>query len=417
MLAVGPGWGLLVSVQPRLPVEDNGRVPAWHDLKTQTSSYAENEVFPEEKQIRMGPSTRSMARPSRRPSCDTLWQAQQAQRDATRLCCPLGHRLCARITKEIWHMSALEEVVTTCRKCSVSIPAKDAYYSCDSCGGDAAFDICSQCSTASLSPAISSGFPQIASRKANLTDVGCVGLGDIVLCGPNAWGVHHVALVREPLKRETGDLLDKLGLSADCVELLSCKTVECSVEHPSSDGLGWHFGRKYFARHIDSGRMTYLGNMEDGSRTLLRQKPQGVKWLLHPMRESFSQHAMLDRELFQQAIDAAAVNQRAWSLTAAAWAMARYAGRLDLVECQDAKSRAALLEDIRSRWEEKQFCSSVVIQVWQRYLEKLSGGPKATEKVLHSILQFIPLLSDSTLPSNMVEVLSACGWALRQMLA
>lgn len=74
----------------------------------------------------------------------------------------------------------------------------------------------------------------------------------------------------------------------------------------------------------------------------------------------------------------------------------------------------ALLKELKGRWNQKPICTSVAIQVWQRYFKFDAGeGPAAADKAAQNILRFMPVLSDRTLPSALIKMLSTCGWQLR----
>merc|ERR1712014_484275 len=89
--------------------------------------------------------------------------------------------------------------------------------------------------------------------------------------------------------------------------------------------------------------------------------------------------------------------------------------RLNAGKYSTSESRAKLMEELRSRWEQRPICSSVAILVWQRYFQLAAGdSPEGDNLAVEQILQWMPVFNDTTAPSALVNVLSTCGWVLRE---
>jgi len=235
-----------------------------------------------------------------------------------------------------------------------------------------------------------------------------VGIGDVLMCGPNMWGVHHMSLCTSAMRSEV-KLLPNLDVGPD-IEAFSCTVIECSTEFADKGETPWFRSRKYFTRNKVTGEAMFIGFYDTALAAVQLKSALPAKLLLHPMR-SCSGESNLGREAFLQALTTSIKTGSKWSLAAAAKAFTNAQHRLHPDDYPDIASREALLDELRQSWLSGQICTSVIITVWQRYFEIISGGEHLPAVQL--ILRWMPVLSDNCLPSGLIEVLTPLGWQLR----
>jgi hypothetical protein len=236
-----------------------------------------------------------------------------------------------------------------------------------------------------------------------------ISAGDILLYGPDRWGIHHVVLARGPMK------LDQKAASVLCLgpdqEVYRCLTIESS-EQIQGESTPWYAGRSFYARDTQSGAARHVGDLEDGTRAIEKiQRQTPVKVLLHPLRHN---SLSLDIDCFEEAIQRCAHASKSWNFNTAITSFFSRREHLDAADYPDIMSRRALLQELRERWSKPPICTSVVIMVWQMYFEiACSKRGEDEDMVAKNILQWMPVLSDLTMPSKLLQVLTSCGWLLR----
>jgi len=300
--------------------------------------------------------------------------------------CPEGHVMEARVSRELWvtcHCSV-------CGACGEPISCKDASYSCKICK----HSLCIGCATATSS----------------------LMAGDILLFGPDRWGIHHIVLCCGPLMPAEPEVAARvIQNEPDLVEteLFSCSTIE-SQRQLKGEEFPWYPACTILARRRLSGEITVVADVSDsstGSPTLTHcSPPVPAKALLHPLRPGgTSAGPPFDAASFREAVRRCAETSKKWSRMTAVTAITARRDGLDPQDYVDAEARAALLEDLRQSWDRRPICSSVAIKVWQTYFELASDGADAA---VQAILRWMPVLSDKTAPSALLKTLSTHGWVL-----
>lgn len=320
--------------------------------------------------------------------------------------CQLGHVMQAQVVQEIWNGLEFLHSSVKCSRCGQKITKQDARYSCELCD----CDYCTACTADmfQLPCAV-----EHRMRHGNGFVPGCVTAGDIFLCGPDRWGIHHVVLVCGPLEH------DPQAAHILCPEpdqdIFSCLTIESSQEIQGSK-LPWYSGRSFYARNRRTGAALHVGDMEIGTRAISKVVDSSpVKVLLHPLRPGHG-GPRFNAALFKEAMEKCADGSRTWGLNTALSAFTSTRECLDSANYPDVASRKALLLDMRERWARPPICSSVAIMVWQNYflLECCTGDESRSEDMaVQSILDWIPVFSDQTVPSMLLRALTQRGWVLR----
>jgi len=307
----------------------------------------------------------------------------------------------------------------SCHKCSRTISDKDAYYWCAQCD----LNHCMVCMALILyperkrPPGLSDGALDVAKKGENARKPLLEVLpGDVFLCGPDDWGIHHTVLSRgrlEPAEQRVRDAL----LMSDDEEILGCGTVETS-QTAQGDDTNWYKTCSYYSRNLETGVTHLVGDMVPGSNLLeILTEAVPVKMLLHPLRPHQGGPG-LDEETFHKVVDKASAQSKSYGRITALEALVSSAPKLHRTDFPNAASRHRLFEDLVKRWERPPICSSVVIKVWQMYFEDVfsSAGNWATDLAVQHILEWIPLWCDKTTPSMLVKTLTESGWMLKNDL-
>jgi hypothetical protein len=217
------------------------------------------------------------------------------------------------------------------------------------------------------------------------------------------------------LHEEVGAEIKKHCNELQSMDIFSCSTIESTAQAQGEDVV-WYPSQYYIARDRKNGEAMFVADMPHGSNEFEIADPIPVKLLLHPFRPGHL-GPPLDLSMFRQSVEECAVGSKAWSLKTAAKGMTRRRKATYVMndsKYPDPESRVELLDEIHKRWQGKPICTSVIIMVWQRYLEMAAGGgPDAPDLAAQYILRFMPLWSDSTLPSGLLKELSMCNWVMR----
>lgn len=325
--------------------------------------------------------------------------------------CPLGHVMRGQVVQEIWHRVDFVQRAAHCGRCGEGITSQDACYNCEVCK----YDCCTVCAADMIS---SARFPEQLAENRN----GSRGLvlpimaGDILLCGPDRWGIHHVVLVCSPARHDPM-AAEILGTDTD-QDIFSCMTIESSHEIQGRH-IPWYAGRSFYARNRVTGIARHVGDMETGTRTIhpvVDSSP--VKVLLHPLRPGHGGPPFIAK-IFRDATQKCALVSKNWGLNTALSAFtSRQQTTLTVDRYPDVDSRRALLDELRERWTRPPICSSVAIMVWQKYFLLACGCEddlftSASDVAVQLILQWIPAFSHQTMPSMLVKILTGSGWILR----
>mmetsp|Transcript_10220 Transcript_10220/g.26352 ORF Transcript_10220/g.26352 Transcript_10220/m.26352 type:complete len:422 (-) Transcript_10220:153-1418(-) len=346
--------------------------------------------------------------------------------------CLKGHVMTGHISKELW----LGRYITRCSSCATRISASAASYTCKDCK----YSLCVDCAAPfSTSWAAASGFSVLPSGwtlpstpSAPFCAPGAllpltpsdVMTGDILLAGPDWWGIHHIILCRGPMKPASEHMARQLVKNEQRLsglELFECATIESSRPLKGAT-CHWYAATTYFGRHpAPNGGFQFelfqIGDVGDGTNIIgINNEPVPVKLLLHPCRPGRG-GPPLDIELFKAAVEQSAEASKRWSRRTAISAITARRSRLEAGDYADVSDRARLMEDLKRRWSKGPICSSVAIQIWQRYFELAFGsGPGGEDLAVRHILQWMPVLCDKTAPSALLKALSTCGWAVCQNL-
>jgi hypothetical protein len=244
--------------------------------------------------------------------------------------------------------------------------------------------------------------------------------GDIFFCGPDRWGIHHAVLSCGEMSLADIDVADMIrsdcDLSSD-MDIFTCTTVEVTREYEGTD-FPWYKSQSFFACDPACGRLLQVADIAEGTNTIsFNVSPVPAKLLLHPLRrgDASGSGPRFQADVFASAIELCATKSQSWSKKTALKAIAAGQKGLDPEDFVSPASRAKLMAELRCRWEQRPICSSVAILVWQRYFELMAGpGPEGDDLAVEQILRWMPVFNDTTAPSALVNVLSTCGWVLRE---
>lgn len=237
-----------------------------------------------------------------------------------------------------------------------------------------------------------------------------------MLAGPDWWGIHHIILCCSPMQPANQHMLRTM-VQGDArlgdFEVFECKTIESSRPlkgqcHP------WYAATSYYGRRrcSDGGfesEFWAVGDTGEGTNIIgINNEFVPVKLLLHPCRPGRG-GPRLNEETFKAAVEQSAVASKRWSRRTAISAITARRYTLEADDYKDPPARAKLMTDIRSRWSKGPICSSVAIQIWQRYFDMTFP---CEDLAVRHILRWMPVKCDKTAPSALLKTLSTCGWAL-----
>lgn len=307
--------------------------------------------------------------------------------------CPEGHEMRAKVAREMLQLMRCTER-PECGACESELTDSDAYYHCKACH----FDYCMTCSRMQL------GLSSATRSEGELLELEP---GDILLCGPDRYDIHHVILVRgelEPAPEELSELLR----SPPGAQLFLCPTIE-STQGQKGRSTWWYPTTSILERDAHSGTAALVGDMPPDSESLMvAEEPVPLKVLLHPLRPERSGEA-IDLDVFHDVLDACAAKSKRYSWGTAAGAFFAYQRSLHAGDYSGEEARAALLQRLCESWERPPICAAVAITVWQQYLlASSSEQDEATQR----ILRWMPLWCNRTTPSAMVKTLTHHEWGL-----
>mmetsp|Transcript_136767 Transcript_136767/g.346424 ORF Transcript_136767/g.346424 Transcript_136767/m.346424 type:complete len:390 (-) Transcript_136767:46-1215(-) len=313
--------------------------------------------------------------------------------------CANGHEMRAKLAREMLQMWRCTEDQQCCL-CERGLTDHDAYYRCKVCN----VDYCLSCSRAQLG--LSAAVPRGASGPALR-----VGPGDILLCGPDKYGIHHVVLVRGQL--EAAPECDSVLAVPPGAELLRCETIE-STQGSTGSATWWYPTTTIIQRDSHAGTALVVADQPPDSDTVYTfPEPVPCKVLLHPLRPEVL-GAELDQDVFEEALEACALRSQEYSWNTAVHAFLAYQRSMHVEEYPTSEERIELLDQIRASWERPPICSAVAIKVWQQYFDSLHSDDPDDAAIC--ILHYMPVWCDATTPSAMVKTLTYHGWSLYESL-
>lgn len=322
--------------------------------------------------------------------------------------CPQGHPMNAKIDREVLSRLKIKRLSTFryCDRCDVPIKAAEARYECKECE----VDICTDCARLLLNPPkVGQG---VAGADVFLAAMGGFGFGDsrqllnvnagdIFLCGPDRWGIHHVILALTPLTPEPHLKADLQGSPDD--EVFGCETVE-STQGVRGEHTHWYLTRTLF-RRSRGGVVHLVADFRHTCGTLeVATTPVPVKVLLHPLRTG------LDAQAFQGTVMELASESKKYGWGTGVRAFLGDRHNLDADRFPNQESRRKLLGALRARRMSRPICASVAISVWQRYFEATCR--ENPDMAVKNIFRYMPVYPDATTPSALVKALTKCGWVL-----
>lgn len=340
---------------------------------------------------------------------------------AGELKCPRGHVMFAKVVREISYKISEMRWDVECDLCGAIINYADGRYRCKECD----YDLCLPCAhrlqdptpTSKLTRHLGSSFGLPAPGLNAGSHVTC---GDLIFCGPDAWGVHHVVVVCGPLKRDP-EAAGLLNLPPH-FETFAAETVESNRHQEGRETL-WYRVTSIYARDVRSGEVYLVGDTRPGSTVIERCSKVPVKILFHPCREGSEGPTMMPN-LWAEALEEMSELSGQWSLMTAMQALVSSASRqgLDPEDYPSPEDREELMEELEESWSSRPICSACAIRLWQRYFQLLAERHSdarhgsVQDQAAQHILRWIPLVSDQTSPSLLLKVLSRCGWTLRGSL-
>jgi len=323
----------------------------------------------------------------------------RASPEARYVRCQNGHGMRAKVAREMLQLVRCTDD-QQCVLCEKDLTDHDAYYRCKICN----VDYCLSCSRAQLG--LSAAVPRGASGPALQ-----VGPGDILLCGPDRYDIHHVVLVRGELE-DASELVDMLDLPPGA-ELLRCETIE-STQKSTGSTTWWYPTTTVIQRDSHAETCVVVADEPPDSETLYIF-PEAVpcKVLLHPLRPEVL-GTQLDQDIFLEALEACAQRSQEYSWNTAMQAFFAYQRSMRAEDYQTPELREELLDKIRSSWKRPPICSAVAIKVWQQYFDLLhSDNP---DDATTCILRYMPVWCNATTPSSLVKTLTFHGWSLYENL-
>jgi len=315
--------------------------------------------------------------------------------------CAAGHTMSARIGRELV-TGVLGRGISPCMRCGEQVDLKRGYYRCHDCDESLCMDCFHLLAWTSGTPA--SGIVQ-----------SLPGPGDIVLTGPCV-SITHVILVSSAMERSE-EHREALKVP-EGHELYACGTVETTPFYPMDCIVkgSLHRSQYFFQRDPQFGRVTLVGMRAwDSEEPPTAIAPLYTKFVFHPFGRTAT--VPLDEAIFQEAIRASEY-PGAYSTATVIKAFVSNRGILRPANYPTEESRKALLARLKCRWARGHICSSVAVEVWQRYFELRSCkdaalGIDAADAAAVDILRWVPLKADKATPSRLVKALTMSSWHLR----
>jgi len=313
--------------------------------------------------------------------------------------CPEGHRMRGHLPKEVFSLFQFCREKRCCHGCEEELDDSSAVYRCKECD----LYYCNACAREQLG--LGSYDEGSATSSCSLLP------GDIFLCGPDKFGIHHVILARSATEEADPEVTALLDVPPG-MEVLAVQTIE-STQGSVGDETWWYPTTSFFQRCPSTGQLHLVADLPPDSRVLERASdPVPTKLLLHPFRSEAGALGF-DDAAFNEVIERAAKKSRKYGKrTAVRSAVGGLVKRGLIGSLGDFPSpgdRAQLLEEIRKSWRNKPICASVAIKCWQMYFERTRSSP---DEAVQYMLAYMPHWCHLSTPSAMVGTLTRCGWVL-----
>lgn len=303
------------------------------------------------------------------------------------------------LPKEVFSLFQFCRRNNSCHGCEEELDDTSAVYRCKECD----IQYCNACAREQL------GLGLLDEGTARSS---CSVLpGDIFLCGPDKFGIHHVILARSEVGEAEPEVTALLDVPPG-LEVWAVDTIE-STQGSVGEETWWYPTTTFFQHCPSSGQLHLVADLPPGSLVLERAStPVPTKLLLHPFRSD--EGALdLDDAAFQEVIEKASGQSRQYGKrTAVKSAVGGLVKRGFIGASEDypsAGDRARLLQEIRRSWRNKPICASVAIKCWQQYFERTSSTP---DEAVQYMLAYMPHWCHLSTPSAMVTSLTRCGWVL-----
>mmetsp|Transcript_57799 Transcript_57799/g.102625 ORF Transcript_57799/g.102625 Transcript_57799/m.102625 type:complete len:515 (+) Transcript_57799:87-1631(+) len=316
--------------------------------------------------------------------------------------CEAGHLMSARIMREVYG-PVCGSMRQNCHNCGIHVKKSRGCYRCHTCN----LAYCMQCT--------------LQQAGACPMEATFVNMGDIILTGPFAT-VTHVILAASQMV-PTDEFRDVLKIP-EGFDLYTCNTIETSpifYKDCVAGGCGGrlHKGQYFFRRDPQRGVVTVAGSRDLGSQDPPRPDNQEALFLFHPFRKGYGGAKLLDESRFQEAIRAAEESLCGYGIDTVVKVfldIPHQRASLDASNFPSNESKMALMADLRRRWVRNPICVSLAIIVWQRYFELLHRhkGDGIDMAAAKDILRWMPLKCDQAYSSNLVKVLTARKWVMRE---
>jgi len=348
----------------------------------------------------------SIKRSVRLPNAIAVAQRRHQETDdlsrAAVLQCDAGHIMFARVAREMFNV-VRGSWSNTCDGCGELMDLRtDAFYRCRVCN----IAFCMDCVHERLQR-------KGLSSSADVDPLLEVMAGDIFFFGPDHWGIHHTVLSRGKMSPANLEMVELLE-APDGAEVFECPTIE-STQGAKGVDTEWYPATTYFLR-ID-GETVVVADLATGSDELqVAEPPVRLKVLLHPLRDGRFSH-----QAFHKAVDLGSETADKYGKRQAVkafLAQALNSGVPEVIMAKafpDMESRADLLEELHKCWEKRPICSALCIKVWQMYFEVKGQDAGQLDDAVRDILRWMPVYSDRTTPSALLQALTVRGWRLHQL--
>lgn len=384
------------------PKDGCGRQPVLPTMQTLADhSHSDSDTDSQQEYLERSPS-RVLTMKGRKPTISFHLQASEAREYVPHTVkCPANHEMRAKVAREM--LGCIRCQTHACQQCEKDLHDHDAYYRCKAC----AIDYCLSCARTQLGLSIAAPRGQ----KPHLQ----LYAGDMLLCGPDFFDIHHVVLITGESTDVPKDVL-RLLKPKPGIQLLQCSTVESSQAHAKldDDAHHWYTTTSYLERDPHSETLCLIGDWQlHCDEIVVALKPVPVKILLSPLRPE-CEGETVDKAIFSECVEAGVRASQKYSWQTAVSAFIAYQKEIDQSKYADKESRERLLEHLQESWGKPPICSAVAIKTWQRYL--LARYDEDPDEAVKRILRWMPLWCNTTTPSALVKTLTHCGWALADHL-
>jgi len=239
------------------------------------------------------------------------------------------------------------------------------------------------------------------------------GTGGLLELGTAGGFLGHVMLVVQPVRMvhkdsDDGHLFANVWpKSSGCQVIWVCRTVEATRQR-----RGLHEADLLLHCNQSTGKIRLIGEVgEDevlvsGEAVEVWQSPEELR------RELNEQCPWVKDAVLEDMKN----TEASWSWETAVRAVLRSAtGGFD-----ETVDRVQLMRQVRASWKSDPICTSIIIQFWQRALEKFAlegslrpDGATPSSAPAELIIKYLPLKADRSLPGDLLETMLRKGWMQR----